>query len=102
MEVLERLRDLREIAKSYNLKLKLKGYSSFTAVKVLSFDKKYENGYCWFIDDINNNNELKAFLENLKSFSENENVKRLSKEIKKLDKHYSFTFLFAPLRTAKW
>ena len=93
MEILERLRDLRKIAKNYNLKVKLKNYSSFTAVKVLSYDKKFENCYCWFVDEINNNSELKAFLENLKSFSENENVKTLCKEIRKLDKHYSFTFL---------
>ena len=93
MEILEKLRDLRKIAKSYNLKIKLKSYSSFTAVKVLSFDKNFENGGCWFADQINSNPELKIFLENLKSFSENENVKSLAKEIKKLDKYYSFTFL---------
>lgn len=93
MKILEGLRDLRKIAKNYNLKLKIKSYSSFTAVKVSSFDKKFENGYCWFIDEINNNSELKSFLENLKSFSEDENVKKLSKEIRKLDKHYSFTFI---------
>ena len=93
MEILERLRELRKIAKTFNLKLKIKSYSSFTAVKVLSLDEKFENGYCWFIDDINNNDDLRVFLENLKNFSENETVRVLSKEIKKLDKHYSFTFL---------
>ena len=93
MEVLEKLRDLRKIAKSHNLKIKLKSYSSFTAVKVLSFDKTFESGGCWFADEINNNPELKSFLENLKSFSEDETVKNLAKEIKKLDKYYSFTFI---------
>lgn len=93
MEILELMRDLRKIAKSHNLKIKLKTYSSFTAVKVLSADKKFENGGLRFLDEIENNSELKSFLENLKSFSENEEVKKLSKEIKKLDKYYTFTFL---------